>query len=282
MPHSRSSASAAEGLAATPSPSAGVIKGSSVTVSNVSFNYVEKKAGGQSALKDIDLHIQPGEFLTIVGPSGCGKSTLLSLIAGFSSPTTGEILVDGEPVTGPSSTTGFVFQQHRLFPWYSVRKNVEYGPRAKRLPKAQIESIASEALNLVGMSSFANRPSYKLSGGQKQRVAIARALAGQPHVLLMDEPFSALDALTRETLQEELIEIWRRTGITIIFVTHSIDEAVFLSSKTAVMSAAPGRILVERELNFSSMTDFRNSRSLPEFGVLRQNLSEILRDAASS
>jgi ABC-type nitrate/sulfonate/bicarbonate transport system ATPase subunit len=250
----------------------------------VTFSRVSQTFGTpgneRQALVDISIDAAPGAFVALVGPSGCGKSTLLNLVAGFTEPTQGRVLVDGRDVTGPGVDRGMVFQQHRLFPWMSVRRNVEFGPRMAGLGAAERRAIAEEQLALVGLTDVADRATYELSGGMQQRAAIARALASQPRVLLMDEPFSALDALTRERLQDELIAIWRATGVTILFVTHSVDEAVYLSSRIVVLSAHPGRVLVDRPASFSSTEGFEHSRRLPAFSDLRDDLSTIIRTTA--
>jgi NitT/TauT family transport system ATP-binding protein len=186
--------------------------------------------------------VRDGEFLTIVGPSGCGKSTLLDLLAGLSQPDTGSIFIDGKKVTGPALDRGFVMQGYALYPWRTVGKNIQFGLELQKVKKEERERIAMEYLGLVGLSGFENRYPYELSGGMKQRVAIARALACNPRVLLMDEPFAAVDAQTRELLQEEVLRIWEKTHKTIIFITHSIEEAVFLGQRVAVMTSSPGSI----------------------------------------
>jgi len=198
--------------------------------------------GDITALARIDLAIRRGEFVCLIGASGCGKSTLLRIIAGFEEPTTGSVTVSGQAITGPGSDRGMVFQDYALFPWMTVRQNIAFGPRQRGLRKVEIASIAEEFTRLVGLERFADRYPSQLSGGMKQRVAIARVLANDATVLLMDEPFGALDALTREQLQRELLQIWSRTGVTIVFVTHSVEEAVLLADRVLVMSAGPGRI----------------------------------------
>ncbi len=233
------------------------------------------------AVEEVDLDIAPGELVCLVGPSGCGKSSLLNLVAGFAEPAVGRVLVDGVEVDGPGADRGMVFQHHRLFPWMSVRRNVEFGPRRAGVSKARSREIAEDQLALVGLADVADRPPYELSGGMQQRAAIARALAGRPRVLLMDEPFSALDALTRERLQDELIAIWRATGVTVVFVTHSVDEAVYLASRLLVLSAHPGRILVDRTVPFSSSARPTRSRTEPEFASTRDELSAVLRQTAA-
>jgi NitT/TauT family transport system ATP-binding protein len=196
-----------------------------------------------NALEDINLEVKPNEFLCIIGPSGCGKTTLLRMIAGLDYPSSGEIILDGDRVSGPSPDRGMVFQEYSLFPWRTVLKNIEFGLKIRGMEDKERSKIAERYLELVGLQDFGNSYPYELSGGMKQRVAIARALATEPSILLMDEPFGSVDAQTRNVLQEELLEIWRRTKKTILFVTHSVDEAVYLADRVAVMSARPGRII---------------------------------------
>jgi NitT/TauT family transport system ATP-binding protein len=234
-----------------------------------------------TALNGINVDIRSGEFLVLVGPSGCGKSTLLDLLAGLEVPTTGEILFDGLPVTGPGLDRAIVFQQYALFPWRTARGNVEFGLEAQkkgRLKKSERKAKAREYLSLVGLDGFEDQYPHELSGGMKQRVAIARSLAYEPDVLLMDEPFAALDAQTRESLQEELIRIWKHTGTTVVFITHSIDEAVYLGQRVAVMTSQPGRIraIVDiPELNYSENEDVR---SHPTFVRYRHEIWQLLRE----
>src|SRR6202140_3795782 len=195
-----------------------------------------------TALDNITLDVLSGEFLALVGPSGCGKSTLLDLLGGLAVPTSGRILLDGRPIVGPARDRGIVFQQYALFPWRTAAQNVEFGLDIAGLKSKERREIARHYLDLVGLTAFADRYPHELSGGMKQRVAIARSLAYDPEVLLMDEPFAALDAQTRETLQGELLRIWRATSKTIVFITHGIDEAVVLGQRVAVMTTRPGRI----------------------------------------
>ncbi len=195
------------------------------------------------ALENLNLAVKPTEFLCVIGPSGCGKTTLLRLIAGLDYPSNGEIILDGKEVKGPSPDRGMVFQEYSLFPWRTVIKNVTFGLEIKGIDKQERYRIAEEYIELVGLKDFKNCYPYELSGGMKQRVAIARALATEPTILLMDEPFGSVDAQTRNVLQKELLEIWKRTEKTILFVTHSVDEAVYLADRVAVMSARPGRIV---------------------------------------
>ncbi len=200
----------------------------------------ESKSGSVVALDDLDIDIRPGEFVALLGPSGCGKSTLLNLVAGILKPTSGKISVDGKPVKGPNPDCGIVFQNHSLFPWMSVLENVAFGP--KMLGRADPIGTARTFLSLVGLEKQASAWPSSLSGGMQQRVGIARALATHPPVLLMDEPFGALDAQTRSIMQEELLKIWSQFKTTVIFVTHDIEEAIFLADRVVVMKTLPGGI----------------------------------------
>jgi NitT/TauT family transport system ATP-binding protein len=197
------------------------------------------------AVRGVSIQVQPGEFVSLIGPSGCGKSTLLNAVAGFLAPTTGNVLVDGQAIRGPGPERGVVFQQYSLFPWMTVRENVAFGPRMKGVARSERETQARTLLGLAGLLSFENHYPDQLSGGMKQRVGIVRALATSPQVLLMDEPFGALDSQTRLVMQEILTNMWQRLRISVLFITHDIDEAVFLSDRIYVMTARPGRIKSE-------------------------------------
>ncbi|QOV35547.1 ABC transporter ATP-binding protein [Streptomyces ferrugineus] len=231
-----------------------------------------------TALDGIDLEIAAGEFIVLVGPSGCGKSTLLDLLGGLAEPTGGRILLDGEPVTGPGLDRGIVFQQYALLPWRTAQGNVEFGLEATGVPRRQRAARAREFLDLVGLTGFEDRHPHELSGGMRQRVAIARSLAYDPDVLLMDEPFAALDAQTRESLQDELLRIWQRTGKTVVFITHGIDEAVYLGQRVAVMTSRPGRIKQILPVALGSRTATDDLRSSPEFARYRHEIWSLLRD----
>jgi NitT/TauT family transport system ATP-binding protein len=228
--------------------------------------------GEIEALAAVDLTIARGEFVCLIGASGCGKSTLLRLIAGFEEPSSGALSIDGRAVTGPGSDRGMVFQDYALFPWMTVRENISFGPRQRQLPREEIAQICDEFVRMVGLERFADRYPNQLSGGMKQRVAIARVLANEADILLMDEPFGALDALTREQLQNELLQIWKRTGVTAIFVTHSVEEAVLLADRVLVMSAGPGRIDSDFRIDLARPRDV----SSPEFNALRRDIARRL------
>jgi NitT/TauT family transport system ATP-binding protein len=232
------------------------------------------------ALDGLDLTIDAGEFLTLVGPSGCGKSTVLDLVAGLTAPSSGSLTIGGEPITGPGLDRSVVFQQYTLLPWRTAQANIEFALEAKGgLDRAQRAEVARRYLDLVGLGDFAGRYPHELSGGMKQRVAIARSLSYEPEVLLMDEPFGALDAQTRERLQEELVQIWRRTGTTVVFITHDIEEAVFLGQRVAVMSGRPGRIkrIVETRLEHGGDEGF-DVRATPAFAAHRHEIWSLLRE----
>ena len=194
-------------------------------------------------MTDVSLTVGTGRFICLLGPSGCGKSTLLNMAAGFLKPSSGRILVDGVPITGPGADRGVVFQEYALFPWYTVQQNVELGPRCKALPRAEREALAEHFLGMVGLVRHRHKFPRELSGGMRQRAAIARTLANQAPIMLMDEPFGALDAQTREALQDELLTIWEKTRTTIVFVTHGINEAVTLADEIAILAAHPGRLV---------------------------------------
>ncbi|WP_412539265.1 ABC transporter ATP-binding protein [Longispora sp. K20-0274] len=239
---------------------------------------VTKTFGDFTALSDVSLDIRAGEFVALVGPSGCGKSTLLDLLGGLTRPTGGQILIDGNPVTGPGLDRGVVFQQYALLPWRTALGNIEFGLEAKGVGRREREERARHFLDLVGLDGFGDRYPHELSGGMKQRVAIARSLAFDPEVLLMDEPFAALDAQTRESLQDELLRIWERTGKTIVFITHGIEEAVYLGQRVAVMTSRPGRIKRVVDIPLDSRTGGGDLRADPEFVRLRHEVWELLRD----
>lgn len=244
---------------------------SKIIIKNVSKSFAAKEKTIK-ALDTINLDVEEGEFLCIVGPSGCGKTTLLRIIAGLDEPTTGEISIDGRAIKGPGYDRGFVFQQYSLFPWRSVIENVAFGLEMKGLSEDKRYEIAEEYLKLVGLEGFRDCSPYELSGGMKQRVAIVRALANDPEVLLMDEPFAALDIQTRNLLQKELLKIWEDTKKTIVFVTHNVDEAVFLGDRVVVLSARPGKIIKVFEIDIERMRD----RVSKDFLKIRGKILDIL------
>ena len=242
----------------------------------LSVNGVQKvfaaSNGTVEALRDINLTIEKGEFICLLGASGCGKSTLLRIIAGFEKATRGTVAVYGTDVDKPGPDRGMVFQDYALFPWLTVRQNINFGPRYRGIPADDITAVTDRFLTMVGLTPFADRYPHQLSGGMKQRVAIARVLANDTDILLMDEPFGALDALTRGKLQEELIEIWQSTKLTVIFVTHSVEEAVLLADRVAIMTVGPGRVDCDIKIDLPRPREV----SSPEFNALRRDITRRL------
>ncbi|MBJ7251469.1 MAG: ABC transporter ATP-binding protein [Acetobacteraceae bacterium] len=224
------------------------------------------------ALRDANLVVEKGEFVCLIGASGCGKSTLLRIVAGFVPPSAGEALMWDKAIAGPAPDRGMVFQDYGLFPWLSVRQNIGFGPASRGLPKAELRALVDRFVDMVGLTRFADAYPHQLSGGMKQRVAIARVLANDAEMVLMDEPFGALDAMTRERLQDELLDIWQRTKLTVLFVTHSIEEAIFLADRVVVMEPGPGRIASEHRIELPRPRDV----SSPEFNAVRRDLSARL------
>ncbi|MCD4808812.1 MAG: ABC transporter ATP-binding protein [Methanosarcinales archaeon] len=213
-----------------------------LSIKNLNKTYHTEEGDEVVALSDINLDVADKEFVCFIGPSGCGKTTLLRITAGLEKPDSGTLTVNNEPIKGPGPDRGMVFQEYSLFPWRTVLKNITFSLEMKKIPKSEREKISRDFLELVGLSKFADSYPHELSGGMKQRVAIARALVNDPDVLLMDEPFGAVDAQTRNRLQHELLNIWEKKKKTVLFITHSVDEAVFLADKVVVFTARPGRI----------------------------------------
>jgi NitT/TauT family transport system ATP-binding protein len=239
------------------------------------------------AIRDISVAVGDNEFVSIVGPSGCGKSTLLYIIAGFVAPTAGAVLVDGQPVRGPGPDRGIVFQEYALFPWRTVQDNIRYGLEEKGVPRDEVERTVQKYVRLMGLEGFQHKYPRELSGGMKQRVALARTLAYEPDVLLMDEPFGALDAQTRELQQDELLAIWREKKKTVLFVTHSVEEAVYLSEKVVVMTARPGRIKSVVDIDLDRARHREDVVTSAEFARLRNRVwldvrEEVLKHYALS
>lgn len=225
-----------------------------INIQNLSKVY-KTNNGSFEALKNVSLYVKNEEFVSILGPSGCGKSTILRILAGLEEPTSGSVQVSGEEVKGPSAKRGMVFQSYTLFPWLTVRENIEFGLKLKGMKQKERKEISDRYLELVGLERFADSYGKELSGGMKQRVAIARSLANNPEVLLMDEPFGALDAQTKQSMQQLLLDIWKKEKTTIVFITHDIDEALFLSQRIYVMEARPGRILEEIDADLQLFQD---------------------------
>jgi nitrate ABC transporter ATP-binding subunit len=230
------------------------------------------------ALLDVNLEINKGEFVCLIGASGCGKSTLLRILAGFEHATEGTVSMYGSPIDAPGPERGMVFQDFALFPWLTVKQNIAFGPHQRNLPQAKLDETARHYMDMVGLTKFADYFPSQLSGGMKQRVAIARVLANDCEVLLMDEPFGALDALTREKLQLDLLEIWERTHLTVVFVTHAVEEAVLLSDRVVVMTAGPGRIEKDMGVTLPRPRDI----SEPTFNQVRKDMTLLLSSHVSS
>ncbi|MGD9757771.1 MAG: ABC transporter ATP-binding protein [Comamonas sp.] len=230
-----------------------------------------------AALQDFNLDIREGEFFTLLGPSGCGKSTFLNVLAGLARKSGGSISIDGQPASGINREQGVVFQGYALFPWRTVLQNIEVGLEIRKIPKRERREAAEQFLHLVGLAGFGQRYPHELSGGMRQRVAIARSLAYSPSLLLMDEPFAALDAQTREILQSELLRIWEQHKTTIVFITHSLDEAIYLSDRIAVMTHRPGRVksILDIALPRPRPAEIRHA---PAFVQLREQAWDVLRD----
>ncbi|QOZ67343.1 ABC transporter ATP-binding protein [Bradyrhizobium arachidis] len=243
-----------------------------IEVASVSQVFATRDGSPTFALRDVSLTIGKGEFVCLIGPSGCGKTTLMHLIAGFMTPTRGRISFSGTPVTGPSPDRGVVFQEYALFAWMTAQQNVEFGLRMRGFPSRIRAARALEALERVGLAHAANKYPHELSGGMRQRVAVARALVVKPAVLLMDEPFAAVDAITRQALQEDLLRLWRNSELSVIFVTHNIDEAAFLAQRVVVMSPHPGAIRADIAIDASYPRD----RSSAAFGELYSRISTSL------
>lgn len=247
----------------------------------IAANSIQKRfptqGGGEfTALESVDLEIAEGEFVALIGPSGCGKSTLLEILAGLQAPTAGTVQVDGATVSSPGPDRAVVFQNYALFPWRTVIENVTFSMEMKGEDRRASERVAAKYLEMVGLQSFSNHYIWQLSGGMKQRVGLARALACEPSVLLMDEPFGALDAMTRDVLQDQLLEIQRRINSSVVFVTHSVDEAIYLSDRIVAMGTAPGRVVTSFNVPFGKDLSRNDMRSQPEYAELHADIWKIL------
>ena len=249
-----------------------------INIINVSHTYDGEKTS-VDALDNIDLEIKKGEFMCVLGPSGCGKSTLLKLIAGFEKPTSGQILLRGEPVSGPDWHRGVVFQMPTLYPWLNVYRNVEYGLKMRGVEEKERAQTVNEYLELVGLSDFKQSKTYELSGGMRQRVAMARVLVNHPDIILMDEPFGALDALTRQNMQGVIKDIWKKTNSTIFLITHDVDEALILGTSVVVMTASPGRVAKQIATDYWDSCDREGDskvRYSGEYGRIREELLNLI------
>ena len=255
------------------------MKPSSMHIDQVSMTFQLPNGNSIEALKDISLTIDKGEIISVLGPSGCGKTTLLNIIAGFLAPTSGQVVLNGEQVNGPSPERGMVFQQGALFEWMTVRKNIGFGPSMKGMPAKSIREIVDGYLEIVGLHEYGEKAVYELSGGMQQRVSLARCLANDPDVILMDEPLGALDALTREKMQGLILKLWRETGKTIILITHAVEEALLLGKRLLVMAPRPGHIHKEYHLPFADMgvnTDLRVVKKHSDFGPKREEILSMI------
>ena len=254
-------------------------------IERVTVEFRPKKGPPLVALHEVNLTIRPGEFVVALGASGCGKTTLLNTVAGFLPPTSGQIRLAGKPVLGPGRERGVVFQQHALMPWLSVLGNVEFGLRLQGLARGERRRIALECLAKVGLSHAVEQPVYELSGGMQQRVGVARAMATSPAVMLLDEPLGALDAFTRESVQEILLDIWRDSSRMFFFITHDVEEALFLSTRLLIMAPQPGRIVHEFDVPFSRrFAQTRNARAVkaaPDFIEMRERILDLMRQTSS-
>lgn len=246
-----------------------------ISIRNLHVAFTVRRRRSLVAVEDVSLEIEPGEFVALLGPSGCGKTTVLNAIAGFVTPVSGEVRIDGRKVEGATDQCGIVFQQNSLFPWMTAQQNVAFGPEMKRL--ADAKAIASRYLAQVGLSAFEHAYPATLSGGMRQRVGIARALASGAPILLMDEPFGALDAQTRGLMQEQLLEIWDRHRKTVVFVTHDIDEAIFLADRVIVMGIQPGHVREDFAIPLPRPRDV-HIRHRPEYAAIHSAISDVIRE----
>ena len=252
-----------------------------IQAQDITLTFKSKNRDAVTALDHFNLQVGQGEFVSIVGPSGCGKSTFLSILLGLMKPDSGEMQLNGKPIIGPSQERAMVFQEFGLLPWRTVAANIELGLELKGVPAVQRANRAGELIKLVGLKDFERHYPHELSGGMKQRVGLARALATEPEVLLMDEPFAALDAQTRDLMQAELLQIWERTKKTVLFVTHSIEEAAYLSDRVIIMTARPGRTKDILKIQLPRPRDYE-TRLTPEFNEIKSRIWEVLKEELTS
>ena len=249
-----------------------------IAIDDVTIEYYnEERKERHVAVEGLSMEVRASEFLCVLGPSGCGKSTLLSLVAGFLRPRSGTATMDGKPITGPGADRGVVFQEYALLPWKNVRDNVALGLQFRGVPRSERERITDEFLRLTHLTDAAEKYPFELSGGMKQRVAVARTLANAPEVMLMDEPFAAVDAQTRATLQEELLRVWNHSRVTVMFVTHSVEEAVFLADRVIVLASRPGRVRAVVPIDIPrERRNWNDLRKDPQFGALCAQVFELV------
>ena len=253
--------------------------GEGIVLEDISMIYQLTNGEEIHALSNISLTIKPGEMVAVLGPSGCGKTTLLNILAGFLAPNNGKLTLNGHNITGPDSERGVVFQQGALFEWMNVEQNIGFGPKLLKKDPAQSKAKVEEIINIVGLQGFAKKPVYQLSGGMQQRVSLARCLVNDPDVILMDEPLGALDALTREKMQNLILKLWDETGKSILLITHSVEEALYLGQRVIVMAPRPGRILEDMSLPFAKQgltKDARDVKSSTEFVKVREKVLSMI------
>ena len=248
---------------------------------NVNLTFRPPNRGPVRALQNFDIEVEEGEFLSIVGPSGCGKSTFLNVLLGLIRPDSGDVMIHGKPIAGPGTDRAMVFQEFGLLPWRTAQHNIELGLELKKVPADKRRAVADRLINLVGLAGFESHYPHELSGGMKQRVGLARALATDPEVLLMDEPFAALDAQTRDLMQAELLRVWREARKTVLFVTHQIDEAIFLSDRVIVFSARPGRVKASIAVEIERPRALRLKRE-PRFHALEDRIWSLIHDEVAA
>jgi NitT/TauT family transport system ATP-binding protein len=253
-------------------------QGVQVKFSNVSKRFRTPKGDWYQALKELNFEVQAGEFVSLVGPTGCGKSTALTLVSGLEFPSLGSVYVDGSIVKDIDTSTGFVFQHDATFPWMNVQNNVSSGPRFRGLPDTEVAELVKKWIGKVGLTGFEKHFPHQLSGGMRKRVALAQSLINEPRLLLLDEPFSALDVQTRAIMTEELMQLWEQTGSTVMFVTHDLEEAIALSDRVLVMTAGPGSIKANFKIDLPRPRKARDIRFSPEFIKIYQEIWEVLRE----